>query len=580
MVCGTAVCQQGCPVICGVPHETCPQTQNLQQTRSFVIALTAKPKCGAASCKCSDCKCSGTECAGPTTGAWCSVTYSTVNGQSESAAGALVAAGDKWVVVKEDSQRECWIPADHVITIRTQPASGGQRFTLEHLPLQQPQVMPPQVAWRGPHQIFYAAPIAPGTTTPSATPTMPAPSHTSATTPSTGTWQALPAPRERVFQIPLPPAPPLMPVTPSDRPIAPPLPAVPPSPYQAASPYPATSHFAPSHGSPYAPAQRAEAVDIESLTCSSSACAVAAPHVCPNSQCTASRHAECQEATAARTQESSPYCITISRFDGEKLLQESQIVTIGGRTAWMQVANFGIGVRVDAPLEEGGPLRLAAYHAQSGTKPLAVADVRLGDGLKLKWPTPHSKVAETVQIGVVALRQAPAHAAVYAQPVMPPRAAPPVPMPPAPVATDSTPILGRFFGIRAEAVPAGPMEVRVYSVAELIASPPSGSPIAVVGGVAQHTPNFQPLVEMIKSQVEPGTWREGGAVIHPFPQTYSLVIRQSAKGHEQIGGLLEQMRALKYGEARTASKPEAWTPSPRTQEKLPPAAEAEAESEE
>lgn len=574
MVCGTAVCQQGCPVICGVPHENCPQTHNLQRTRSFVIALTARPKCGAASCKCSDCKCSGTECAGPTTGAWCSVTYSTVNGQSESAAGALVSVGDKWVVVKEDSQRECWIPADHVITIRTQPNSGAQRFTL-----QQPQVMPPQVAWRGPHQIFYGAPIAPGTTTPSTTPTMPATSHTPATTPSTGTWQVLPAPHERVFQIPLPPAPPLMPVTPSDRPITPPLPAVPPSPYQAASPYPATSYSA-----PYTPAQRAEGVDIESLTCSSSACAVAAPHVCPNSQCSASRHAECQanEAATARAA-ASQYCITISRFDGDKQLQETQMVTTSGHTAWMNVANFGIGIRVDAPEEfDGGQVRVAAYNPQGGGKPLAVAHVRLGDGLKLKWPTPHSKVAETVQIDVNRLPYAPAHAAVYSHPVMPPRAAPPVPLPPAPVAAESTPILGRFFGIRADAVPANPMEVRVYSVAELIASPPSGSPIAVVGGVAQHTPNFQPLVEMIKSQVEPGTWRDGGAVIHPFPQNYSLVIRQSAQGHEQIGGLLEQMRKLKYGEARTASKPEAWAPSTGspnsgTHEKLPPAVEAPSE---
>jgi len=92
---------------------------------------------------------------------------------------------------------------------------------------------------------------------------------------------------------------------------------------------------------------------------------------------------------------------------------------------------------------------------------------------------------------------------------------------------------------------------RVYSVADLVIPIPKAvdlrlnqvSPsVAPKGEKAQ--PDFQSLIETIKSEVEPNSWEEssGDATIMPFPVTLSLVVRQSAPIHRQIEELLGKLR--------------------------------------
>jgi hypothetical protein len=484
------------------------------------------------------------------------VQYTVASGQCNDVHGTLVNAGEKWVVVKEDGGATCWIPAERVISVRTHGDAPQQAITRRAQIIYTPQAQ----TW-------------------------------TATAPRE--WPAIRVPREQVFQIPLPPpaappqavaphsdltppaypptapAPPLMPVAPSDRPITTPQAVPPTAPAPSASSYVPAGHGRFAYGvvppTAYAPPARcaepqdAACEDIESMTCSNSVGAMAPPHVCSGGPC-----ATClgPKAVAEQAHEPQQFVISISRYSQDgRCHQQSQLVTTSGRTAWMSVANFDIGVRVDAPIEQGGPVRLAAYQKLADKKPLAVADVRLGDALKLKWnSTQHAKLAnaESVEIAVETLRTAPPGVAVYSHPQPSSRAigyvaraAYPVAPTPRPESCDDA------------------MQVRVYSVAEFVAAPPSGSPVAVVGGVAQHTPNFAPILELVKSQVQPQTWESSGgqAVIHPFPQNYSLVVRQTPQAHQQIAALFEQLRSMKFGDPQRG----------RISEEIPPAVESEDE---
>ena len=59
--------------------------------------------------------------------------------------------------------------------------------------------------------------------------------------------------------------------------------------------------------------------------------------------------------------------------------------------------------------------------------------------------------------------------------------------------------------------------------------------------------DFDSLIDLIVSTVEPDTWTENGGgegEIQPFPTNLSLVVSQTQEVHEQIADLLEQLRRL------------------------------------
>lgn len=77
--------------------------------------------------------------------------------------------------------------------------------------------------------------------------------------------------------------------------------------------------------------------------------------------------------------------------------------------------------------------------------------------------------------------------------------------------------------------------VKTYEVADLV---------AVTTAASDGKPDFVPVIQRIKTTVQPETWdRKGGsATIRPFNSTSSLVVRQTAAGHTAIERLLEKMR--------------------------------------
>ena len=99
--------------------------------------------------------------------------------------------------------------------------------------------------------------------------------------------------------------------------------------------------------------------------------------------------------------------------------------------------------------------------------------------------------------------------------------------------------------------------IRVYNVADLIVPVPT-SDDAPGQNLAAETPlspapkstgtnlnaDFAPLVELIRTTVEPDSWNEHAGRIAPVQDNLSLVIRQKTKVHEQIIELLNQVRKL------------------------------------
>ena len=69
-------------------------------------------------------------------------------------------------------------------------------------------------------------------------------------------------------------------------------------------------------------------------------------------------------------------------------------------------------------------------------------------------------------------------------------------------------------------------------------------PLGGVGGGGQQ--NFQPLIDLIQSTVQPQTWdaQGGPGAIRPFDTNLSLVVSQTQEVHEEIADLLEQLRRL------------------------------------
>ena len=105
----------------------------------------------------------------------------------------------------------------------------------------------------------------------------------------------------------------------------------------------------------------------------------------------------------------------------------------------------------------------------------------------------------------------------------------------------------------------GKLVVATYPVADLVIPIPTAGPVPK-GEIApdenkgaQHPLSVRPpavdfdtLIETILS-VQPDSWSEvgGPASIRPYKSTLSLVIRQTTQAHQEIAGLLEQLRRLR-----------------------------------
>lgn len=83
--------------------------------------------------------------------------------------------------------------------------------------------------------------------------------------------------------------------------------------------------------------------------------------------------------------------------------------------------------------------------------------------------------------------------------------------------------------------------VKTYNVADLI---------KIGGGSVDETPDFRPLIDRIKSTIQPTSWdrKESGATIRPFNSTVSIVIRQTATAHSSIERLLDRLRRESTGQ--------------------------------
>jgi general secretion pathway protein D len=74
-------------------------------------------------------------------------------------------------------------------------------------------------------------------------------------------------------------------------------------------------------------------------------------------------------------------------------------------------------------------------------------------------------------------------------------------------------------------------------------SPAGGGPGGMGGGVQ---PDFDSLIDLIKSTVKPTSWDDvgGAGSIAPFDTNLSLVVSQTQEVHEEIADLLDQLRRL------------------------------------
>ncbi|MDO4569208.1 MAG: general secretion pathway protein GspD [Planctomycetia bacterium] len=73
-----------------------------------------------------------------------------------------------------------------------------------------------------------------------------------------------------------------------------------------------------------------------------------------------------------------------------------------------------------------------------------------------------------------------------------------------------------------------------------------GSPGSSVGSGGASEEDFNKLIELIQGTVAPDSWEDtnGTGTIKAFPVNMSLVVSQTQEVHEQIAGLLEQLRRL------------------------------------
>lgn len=110
--------------------------------------------------------------------------------------------------------------------------------------------------------------------------------------------------------------------------------------------------------------------------------------------------------------------------------------------------------------------------------------------------------------------------------------------------------------IRQKQAEAPRLVTRFYAVSDLVVPVPKD--IEPVGGGSRANPlpprsvtekssaevDFTPLVELIRTTVEPDLWGERGGQIEPCKQNLSLVIRQSDDVHDRVVELLTQLRAI------------------------------------
>ncbi|MDX1965530.1 MAG: M56 family metallopeptidase, partial [Planctomycetaceae bacterium] len=89
---------------------------------------------------------------------------------------------------------------------------------------------------------------------------------------------------------------------------------------------------------------------------------------------------------------------------------------------------------------------------------------------------------------------------------------------------------------------AHPMVVATYPVADLVLPiPKAGRESAPADKVVAQA---EPLIQLIHSTVSPDSWNEAGGTgsVKFYEATLSLVVRQSAVVHEELAGLLDQLR--------------------------------------
>ncbi len=81
------------------------------------------------------------------------------------------------------------------------------------------------------------------------------------------------------------------------------------------------------------------------------------------------------------------------------------------------------------------------------------------------------------------------------------------------------------------------LETTIYPVGDLVLPPNS---------TAETQPDFDSLMEVIKTTVKPATWdnNEGPGSIVPFENNLSITVAQTQEVHEEIARLLEKLRAV------------------------------------
>ncbi|MBC8350518.1 MAG: hypothetical protein H8E66_00935 [Planctomycetes bacterium] len=92
-----------------------------------------------------------------------------------------------------------------------------------------------------------------------------------------------------------------------------------------------------------------------------------------------------------------------------------------------------------------------------------------------------------------------------------------------------------------------PTLVKTYSVADLVIPLPSAENGPREWRVSKEVvPDFNALIDLIKTTIEPDTWaeRRGSGLITPSPVTLSVIVSQSKSVHRRIENLLQQLRRL------------------------------------
>jgi type II secretory pathway component GspD/PulD (secretin) len=96
-----------------------------------------------------------------------------------------------------------------------------------------------------------------------------------------------------------------------------------------------------------------------------------------------------------------------------------------------------------------------------------------------------------------------------------------------------------------------PLLARVYAVADLVVPVPKRIVVSDLASAPADPPpvveaDFEPLVDLITSSVQPASWESvgGEGLIRPFEENLSLVVRQTQEVHEEIIDVLEQLRLL------------------------------------